>query len=287
MDGMEKDVTGKIQSEKTGRTPSKMMGRAQTGAMQSEVTDPMQKVIDVCLLAGRIMMQSGAETYRVEDTMTRMAASCGIKNAQTFVIPTGIILSIEGLNNPTHLARINERSTDLEKVARVNHISRKMAGGELSVEEAYQALTELHTANLSFPIWLQITAAALASGCFLIMFKGVWSDFFSAVCVGGIGFSTLLIIHYFTKVKFFAEFVASLVIGIISVLLVSYDVGEQLDKIIIGSVMPLVPGLLITNAVRDLMAGHFVSGLSKGAEAFFTAFAIGAGVAVIFSFHAV
>ncbi|MNJ01474.1 hypothetical protein D3C73_1611210 [compost metagenome] len=56
-----------------------------------------------------------------------------------------------------------------------------------------------------------------------------------------------------------------------------------MDKIIIGSVMPLVPGLLITNAVRDLMAGHLVSGLSKGADAFLTSFAIGTGIGLVLS----
>ena len=60
--------------------------------------------------------------------------------------------------------------------------------------------------------------------------------------------------------------------------------GSEIDKIIIGSVMPLVPGLLITNAVRDLMSGHLVSGMSKGAEALLTALAIGGGIALIFSY---
>ena len=81
----------------------------------------------------------------------------------------------------------------------------------------------------------------------------------------------------------FAEFTASLVIGLLSALLVASGLGTQIDKIIIGSVMPLVPGLSITNAVRDLMAGHLLSGLSKGAEAFLTAFAIGAGIAIVFT----
>jgi uncharacterized membrane protein YjjP (DUF1212 family) len=65
---------------------------------------------------------------------------------------------------------------------------------------------------------------------------------------------------------------------------VKIGAGQQVDKIIIGSVMTLVPGLLVTNAVRDLMAGHLVSGLSKGAEALLTAFAIGSGIAVVLSF---
>ena len=63
-----------------------------------------------------------------------------------------------------------------------------------------------------------------------------------------------------------------------------FGYGTDLDQIIIGGVMPLVPGLLITNAVRDLMAGHFTSGMSKGAEAFLTAFAIGSGIALVLSF---
>ncbi len=74
---------------------------------------------------------------------------------------------------------------------------------------------------------------------------------------------------------------AAFVVALLSLIFIRTGLGKQLDVIIIASVMPLVPGLLITNAIRDLMAGHFVSGLSKGAEAFLTAFAIGAGVAVV------
>lgn len=114
------------------------------------------------------------------------------------------------------------------------------------------------------------------------MFKGVWTDFLPAMVAGGMGYCGLLLIQHYTQVKFFAEFFASLIIGLVAFSMVTIGFGLELDKIIIGSVMPLVPGLLITNAVRDLMQGHFVSGLSKGAEALFTAFAIGAGVAVVF-----
>lgn len=115
------------------------------------------------------------------------------------------------------------------------------------------------------------------------MFKGVWGDYLPAMLVGGLGFTVMLLVHNQTKVKFFAEFMAAFVIALVSLLFVRFSVGQQLDLIVIASVMPLVPGLLITNAIRDLMAGHFVSGLSKGAEAFLTALAIGAGVAVAYS----
>lgn len=245
---------------------------------------PTIDIIELCLLAGKLMLQNGAETYRVEDTMTRIAASYGIHHSHSYVIPTGIIFSIDGLE-PSKLIRISERSTDLEKVTLVNNISRRISNGELSIERAMTELKDIEKSNLFFPAWIQVSAAAISSACFLIMFDGSWHDFIPAFVTGGIGFSCFLYLHYLVKIKFFSEFSASLVIGLVAFLFVTSGLGHEIDKIIIGSVMPLVPGLLITNAVRDLMAGHLVSGLSKGAEAFLTAFAIGSGVAVIFAFY--
>jgi uncharacterized membrane protein YjjP (DUF1212 family) len=98
------------------------------------------------------------------------------------------------------------------------------------------------------------------------------------------GFSCLLYLHWLLEVRFFAEFIASLVVGLVAMFFVQIGVGSNLDTIIIGAVMPLVPGLLITNAARDLIAGHLVSGLSKGADAGLTALAIGAGISAAFVF---
>lgn len=242
-----------------------------------------EMAIDCCLLAGRLMMEAGAETYRVEDTMARMAETQKLSATHSFVTPTGIIFT-PGSPHHTKLIRIKSRSTDLEKVALVNDVSRKLSANEYTLEVAYAKLQEIEQANVMFPLWLQIIAAAVASGCFLILFEGIWSDVPAAIFAGGVGFIIATKIQELTNVSFFAEFVASLFIGLISFGAIYMGLGTELDKIIIGSVMPLVPGLLITNAVRDLMAGHFVSGLSKGAEAFLTAFAIGAGVALVLSF---
>lgn len=243
------------------------------------------KIMEVCLLAGKIMLQCGAETYRVEDTMMRMAASFGIPETHSYVTPTGIIFSADGEEpTKTKLIRISERSTDLKKVAMVNNISREISGGTMGLQDALKQLKEIDSLNMTFPIWVQILAASLASGCFLIMFSGGWNDFLPAMASGGLGYLSFGYFHRFVPIKFFSEFLASFIIGLLSLLFIKIGWGHELDKIIIGSLMSLVPGLLITNAVRDLMAGHLVSGLSKGAEAFLTAFAIGSGIAVVLSF---
>ncbi len=241
-------------------------------------------IIKVCLLAGKIMLQSGAETYRVEDTMMRIAASFGVTNSHSYMTPTGIIFSVEEPQHITRLIRISDRTTNLDKIEKVNSVSRKISLGELTIEEAYQALQQIEQEPFIYPNWLLILLSAVASGCFLIMFRGIWADFLPAAVAGGLGFTCFVVMHRVIPVRFFAEFSGALVIGIVSVWLVNLGIGQELDTIIISSVMPLVPGLLITNAIRDLMAGHLISGLSKGAEAFVTSFAIGAGVAFTLSF---
>lgn len=250
-----------------------------------EKREQIYEIMDVCLLAGKIMLQSGAETYRVEDTMMRMAKAFGVEQTHSYVTPTGIMFSAEEARpETTRLVRISERTTDLKKVAMVNDISRKISSGKLDLVESRKQLKNIESSQLVFPLFLQVIAAAISSGCFVIMFRGSWVDFLPSVIAGGAGYYWVVRFHRWVPVKFFAEFLASVFIGLVSFFFIKVGLGKELDKIIIGAVMPLVPGLLITNAVRDLMAGHLVSGLSKGAEAFLTAFAIGSGIAVVLSF---
>lgn len=241
------------------------------------------QIAKVCMLAGKIMLENGAETYRVEDTMNRIAAAYGAPRAQSSVTPTSIIFSLESLGAEAHLIRISERSTDLRKVTIANDISRRIGRGELDVEEAYERLTKVDASTAGYPAWLRLLTAAVASGCFLIMFQGGWADFPAAMIAGGSGYLAMLLLPRYVPIKLFSEFAAAVIVGVLAWGMVRAGIGQVLDKIIIGSIMPLVPGLLITNAVRDLMAGHLVSGLSKGAEALLTAFAIGAGIAIVLS----
>ncbi|SEO16268.1 Uncharacterized membrane protein YjjP, DUF1212 family [Amphibacillus marinus] len=238
-------------------------------------------VVKVCLLAGKIMLQNGAETYRVEDTMVRIAQAYGFEGAQSHATPTAIMFASD-ITEPTNFVRIVERETDLHKVSQVNSISRLISAEKLIIEDAYEQLTVVAQQKDTYPTLIKLLAAALSSGCFMIMFGGQWYDFISAMLVGGIGYGMVTYFHQLIKVRFFAEFLAAMVMGFSSFLLVNAGIGGDIDRIIIGAVMPLVPGLLITNAVRDLMAGHLVSGITKGADACLTALAIGAGIAVIF-----
>lgn len=215
--------------------------------------------------------------------MIRMAVSQNMVNSHCFVTPTGIMFS-PSEELATRFVRINNRSTDLERVALVNSVSRNLVSGDYTLQQAYDEMLIIDQTNYRSSIWVQTLAASMASACFFILLGGSWINLPFAFVIGGIGFIIVEKILEETRVKIFAEFIGAFVIGILASLAVYSGIATNLDTLIIGSIMPLVPGLLITNAVRDLMAGHFVSGLSKGAEAFLTAFAIGAGIAVVISF---
>ena len=241
-----------------------------------------QIVTDISLLAGQILLESGAETYRVEDTMSRIARSFGIRNTENFVTPTVVMFSINGYNS--QLVRINERAINLEKIERTNEISRALVGGHISPEEALEKLTELKDTKLSYSILMKVFAAALTSLCFFIMFRGDFEESLIAFLAGGIGWITFECVTLYTKAKFFNEFFASFAVALVAQCFAITIGSINMSLIIISALMPLVPGVPITNAIRDILAGQLLSGLSKGVEASITAFAIGAGVAIVLMF---
>lgn len=241
--------------------------------------DSLKSILDACLLAGRILLQSGAETFRVEDTMVRMARACGVE-AESFVMPTGILFSTKDAEW-AKLNRITSRSTDLAKVIQVNDVSRRLTEGAIDIREALARLQVIHKAPESYPTWARLLFAALTSGCFLLMFKGALHDFLPACAIGMLGYGMDVLVYRTIGLKFFAELFAAFCIGLGAHLFsIHSGFGGPFNRMVVASVMPLVPGMLITNAVRDLMTGHLVSGISKGMEASLAAFAIGAGIAV-------
>lgn len=142
-------------------------------------------------------------------------------------------------------------------------------------------LETIHEARM-FPFWMVVLSGGIIGTMFLYLFEGAYVDL-PAAFVGGAGGVFIMegILRY-TKLKFFTEFFAALFIGIVGIIYVNYGPGEMLDTTVIASVMPLVPGVLITNAIREMIRGHLLAGITKGVEATLTAIAIGAGVALVF-----
>lgn len=238
-------------------------------------------LLETCLLAGKITIESDAEMYRVEDTMSRIALASGNYRMVSYVTQTGLFVGIDGTST-IRMVQVMKRGIDLEKISRVNQLSRAYVAGDFSLEELLNKLKVIDSEHRHFPISARIVSAAVVSATIMILFGGVWSDLFLTFLIGGCGYSLYYFSLKFLKIKFLSEFLASLFIGAAAILSVKLGLGQSQDLIIIGCVMPLVPGVQITNALRDLLAGHYLSGVSRGTEALMTSGMIGFGIAFVF-----
>lgn len=241
------------------------------------------EVLDLCIHAGSVMLANGAETYRVEDTLYRIAASYGLTYINVFVVPTAIILTVQGEKRQdyTELLRTSSGSTNLQKVTAVNDLSREISATPLPPEVVRQKLTAIEMHTPEFTRWQRTFGVSLACACFVFLFGGGWMDFVPAGIAAGFGMNAFEKVDNFFNVTFFAQIVASFVTGIIAMLFVQTGWGNNLDTIIVSALMGLVPGMAITNSFRDLMAGHLVAGISLLAQALLTAAAIGVGIVLV------
>ncbi|WP_256864624.1 threonine/serine exporter family protein [Marinilactibacillus piezotolerans] len=247
---------------------------------------PVADILDVCVEAGRVMLENGAETYRVEDTLYRIAKSYGLTYINVFVVPTALIITVQGKDKQDHteLLRMTDRQTNLEKVSKVNDLSRQLTETILSPDEVKELLQAIKETPRNFNQRQRNLAIACACGCFPLLFGGTYNDMLPSFIAGGLGHLLFDIVNRWTNVSFFAEMVASFFIGLCAVFFISLGIGNNVNTVIIGSVMCLVPGMAITNSFRDLMAGHLLAGVAVVAKALLTAGAIGIGIALVLTF---
>ncbi|MDH5101087.1 threonine/serine exporter family protein [Lactobacillus kefiranofaciens] len=243
-----------------------------------------QEILDICLTAGRLMIEGGSEMYRVEDTMLRIARNAGVEDPRVFATPTCVFMSLDG-GDLSQMKQIRDRNINLELVDRVNQLSRLFAAKKIDITELRERIIQAAKAP-SFPMWLQIIGAAVLSATLMILFMDNydWVDFPGAAIVGAVGFWAYCEFKKYTKVRFLSELIAAMVMGLLAVILNYLDPAVIIDHILIGALMTLVPGLALTNALRDLFMGDLLSGIVRMCEATLSALALGAGVGLILKF---
>jgi Uncharacterized conserved protein len=238
-------------------------------------------LLDTAVLAGEIMLKSGAETCRVEDTISRILKTSHLKKTEAFVMPTGLFATLDdkSIDSLTVIKRIEEREINLNNIYQVNTISRKYCNGEISLEAAFQELKKAHTRQYSKNV-LNL-AIVLVAGSFALLLGGSWVDAVGAG-IGGILLCCLMYIGKKMKMNtVIQDLICSIGCAIIAVLISRVSpLIVDVDMIIIGTIMPMVPGVAITNAIRDTLQGDYVSGCAKILEAFVKALAIAIGVGV-------
>lgn len=244
--------------------------------------DEVKKLIKLSLLAGKVMLQNGAETYRVEDTMERICSSReNVYNIQTFVTQTGIFLSLEYKGEMfSYFNRIKTTNINLDKIHLINNFSRRFVQTNISLDEGIEIIQEIDTKD-SYKKSLKIFSGSSSAMFFCMLFGGNFRDAISSFLLSIL---VLMILNEFSKMKlsfFINNFVGAFLVSLFAHFCIKQGLGDNLDKIIIGSIMYLVPGVAITNAIRDTMSGDYLAGISRGMEAIFSAISIAFGVGIV------
>lgn len=245
-----------------------------------------KRLLLLAILAGQTMLKNGAETYRAEDTIERICKSrYGIKYADAFATPTGIFASLEFEGEIiTYLIRVKSTKIDLNKINLVNEFSREFVNSNMSVDDGLTKLRRINKID-NYNVLIRSLFGSLACAFFSLLFGGTIKDFISSYLVSLVVLLSVNKIDKYKMTFFINNFIGATLASILSIISIKIGIGKNMDTIIIASIMSLVPGVAITNAMRDTISGDFVSGLSRGMEAIFSALAIAFGVGVVLNIY--
>lgn len=237
-------------------------------------------LVDTALLTGEIMLSCGAETYRVEDTMCRILKISGLDKTEAFVMTTGIFatLSGEGMEPITLIRRVDKRSTNLNRIYLANNVSRRLCSGELEIKDAFEELKEIQYKEQykDKVVWI---AMVFSTVFFSVLLGGELKD---CLLAGFNGCFLVLCMMLSKKVNmnfFVTNMAASFIVALCTMIFeqnLPFVINTEI--IITGSIMPLVPGVAITNAIRDTLQGDYMAGGAKAIEAFIIAMSIAVGI---------
>lgn len=242
-----------------------------------------EDLINTATDVGYMLLANGAEIYRVEESMQRIFLAYAVETGEIFVIPTCIYVTISTPDGRpiTKIKRLYSRCTNLDKVEQGNDLCRRICRDVPDFKTIRRELQKIdQSPNYSF--LQQILAFGLVSFAFTLFYGGNLADavcaIFCGAAVKGISFQ----MEKFHANSFFTNILSSGAAAAIALIAVHFNVGLNSDKIIIGALMNLVPGIAITSFMRDLIAGDLIAGLIRFTESLLvaTAIAIGAGIAL-------
>ncbi len=243
-----------------------------------------KKILILAVRAGELMMKSGAEIYRVEDTISRICKACGISYVEVFAMQTGIFVSMdtgdENSDMYTYIKRIKGGETDLTKISEINRFSREFTTTDLSVEDGMEQLKKINRMEpLPFPV--RLLGAALISSCFALLFGGGPLDFCFASLIGAASYLVSWVLSLYSINFFVRGFCCCALAAFLALSAASAVPDTNYNAIIIGSLMIFVPGVAITNSIRDFLSGDMLSGLARATEAALIAISLAAGVGMV------
>ena len=238
----------------------------------------MIKLFGYVMDIGEQMLISGAEVHRVEESINRMCYALGVVRVDVFIITSSMVVTVytKDGNTYTQTRRVTSTNFDFERLHHLNNLSREICEKKLTEQEIENRLNAANNCK-KFPIWFEFICCAVIAGAFTLFFGGNIIEALISLFIGAIVRLSLFCSEKIISNKIFNKFFATVIITLCAFLTVELGWITSVDKVVIGNIMTLIPGIGLTNAIRDLFTGDSIAGLLRSIEAVLTAFAIAAG----------
>lgn len=248
----------------------------------------MHRVLELALEAGRILLHNGAEIFRVEETIAHICKRFDIQEMDAFVLSNGIFITAhsKGKEIFAKVKHVPMGGTHLGIVTAVNSLSRQIYFGEVGIDEAFERLKEIEKMPPKRNLTM-ILAAGIGSGMFCYLMKGNILESAITVLIGALLYVFVLFAEKHNISKIIINLVGGAMITILALVVTNLPIALDvtLEKMIIGSILPLVPGVLFTNAIRDIASSDFISGVVKLLNALLVFVYIATGVGTVLSIY--
>ena len=237
-----------------------------------------RRVLELAGHAGTLLLQSGAEIFRVQETMTHLLCAFGVTSSNVYVISNGIFATVnEGEKDSLSLVRhVPLGSVNLSRIDRVNQVSRSVCEGKLSLDEAEAELCAAQSLTPERPL-THIFACGLGAAGFCCLFGGSLADGLAAF-ISGIALQIALFAMQRRSRGFMPYILGSVLVTLLSGASAAIFPWLDFNRIVIGSIIPLVPGVSFTTSIREFFNGDYLSGVIHMIAAILTAVCIALGV---------
>lgn len=247
----------------------------------------MTQLISGALDLGEQLLICGGEVSRVEDTIRRLCMAYGAESVDVFTITSSVIVTADfgEAGSISQTRRISGLKFNLDALDALNDLSRRACNTQMPPEQLRRELNRImnmpkYTYRQNIGIW------ALIASSFALFFGGNGYDAVFAGLIAAVLFAAQAKMVSLEINSYLSTVLCSLLGGFLSnLILAASEIPVHPAMINIGVIMLLIPGIALTNSIRDMFSGDTISGMLRFCEACVLSITIAWGFAVLAAPH--